>query len=202
MTTRRYDAAQRLARRAARLEGVRADLPALFAFTDPARTPDPVALARRLPRGCGMVLRTFGRREIEAAAFELSRVAQAHGLYLTISADPELALRCGADGVHWPQARLGEAKRWRRRFKLMTASAHDPAAARRAQGLTDLVFVSQVFSSNSPSAGRPIGPFRIAAYARRATIPVYALGGITAGAIRRLERLGISGAGAIGGVQS
>ncbi|MCC5995226.1 MAG: hypothetical protein JJU18_02500, partial [Oceanicaulis sp.] len=56
-----YDATARLARLAVRLDGPRGGLPALFAFTDPVRTPDPVALALALPPGSGLVLRTFGQ---------------------------------------------------------------------------------------------------------------------------------------------
>ena len=67
-----------------------------------------------------------------------------------------------------------------------------------AEGLADFVLVSAVFASNSPSAGRPMGPFRLAAHARRSRTPVYALGGINTKTIKRLNNLGVSGAGAIG----
>jgi thiamine monophosphate synthase len=191
-----YAEAGKLARLARRLEGDRGGLPALFAFTDPCRTPDPIALAESLPPGCGLVLRTFGRPELEAAAYALSDIARARGLLMLVAADPNLAKACGAHGVHWPQARLAQAGRARFRG-LQTASAHSPSAVRRAQHLVDAVFVSTAFASNSTSAGRPLGPFRLAAYARRSQALIYALGGINQRTIRRLYGIRLSGAAAI-----
>lgn len=193
-----YDAADRLARLAMRLDGPRGHLPALFALTDPDRTPDPLALARALPPGTGLILRTFGQAALEALAGDLAGIARAKGLVFLVAADPALAARCGADGVHWPERMLAQAAR--ARFPIMTASAHGPGAIRRAAGLVDAVLVSTAFASVSSSAGRPMGPFRLAAAARGARVPVYALGGITAQTLPRLNGLGISGAAAVAGV--
>jgi thiamine-phosphate pyrophosphorylase len=44
----------------------------------------------------------------------------------------------------------------------------------------DAVFVSAIFPSQSPSAGKPLGPLKFRQLARAACIPVYALGGINA----------------------
>lgn len=143
------------------------------------------------------MLRTFGRPALEDQAAALADIARRRGLTLLIAADPDLAQRSGAAGVHWPQARLAEAALWRGRFTVMTASAHDPQAARRAARVCDLVFVSPVFESNSPSAGRPMGLFRAAAYARRTPAPVYALGGVSLKTAARLRGLGLSGAAAV-----
>lgn len=165
-------------------------------LTDPDRTPDPAALAGRLPAGTGLILRTFGRAEIEAAAPQLARICASRGLSLLVSADPDLAAASGACGVHWPQWSLHKAGRpWP--GAVVTASAHDVHALRRAQSIADAVLISTVFASASPSAGRPMGAFRLAAYARRAQAPVYALGGVNAGTIRRLAGLGVCGAAAV-----
>lgn len=191
-----YDAAERLARLAMRLDGPRGRLPALFALTDPDRTPDPLALARAMPPGTGLILRTFGRPALAAMAGDLADIARARDLVFLVAADPELAARCGADGVHWPERMLARAVR--ARFPVMTASAHRPGAIRRAAGLVDAVLVSTAFASASPSAGRPMGVFRIAAAARRARLPVYALGGVTGATLPRLSGLGISAAAVAG----
>lgn len=195
-----YDAAADLARCARAVAGTHSPLPALFAFTDPERTPDPMALAHSLPRGAGLVLRTFGQPRLEALAFDLATLSHERGLTFLVAADPDLAERCGAHGVHWPQVRLHQAAR--RRFAIQSASAHDPGAVRRACGLVDLVFVSPVFASRSPSAGRPLGPFRLAAYARRSPLPIYALGGVTARTASRLQGLGVGGLAAIDGLRA
>lgn len=191
-----YSGATRLASLAQRLGGPHGHLPALFAFTDPVRTPDPLALAHHLPMGCGLVLRTFGQPSLENAAFALGAVARARGLTLLIAADPDLARAVGAEGVHWPQARLGDAAR--ARFSgLQTASAHNPSAVRRAQNLVDAVFVSTAFASKSTSARRPLGPFRLAAYSRRSTAPVFALGGVNLNTVNTLRRTGVAGVAAV-----
>jgi len=192
-----YAAAARLARAAARLGGPASPVPALTLFTDPVRTPDPVTLAARLPAGSTVLFRHFGRPDTIAQGRALSAAAQARGLVLLIAADPHLALQLGADGVHWPEARLREARRWRGRFALATASAHDPAALRRAAGQVDAVFLSPVFASRSSGAGRPLGVQRAAAMVRHAQLPVHALGGIDHQKARRLAGLGFSGIGAV-----
>jgi thiamine monophosphate synthase len=201
MGIRGYDDTARLASLAARLDGPRGALPAVFCLTDPQRTPDLIALARTLPPQAGLIVRTFGLETIRDQTAELVRIRHGEGGVCLISADPDLALDTGADGVHWPERWLTGAN-VRRSSGLVSTSAHSPAALRRAGGLADLAFVSTAFASASPSAGRPMGPFRLAAYAQHSPIPVYALGGINARTIKRLENLGISGAGAVGALGS
>ena len=174
-------------------------LPRLFAFTDPARTPDPLGLAARLPAGTGLILRHFGRDELKALAEPLARMARRQGFALFIAADPVLALEVEADGVHWPQRRLTELRRWRLKAPrlLVTASAHSPAALRRAAKLADAVFLSPVFPSNSASAGAPLGTIRASAMARQVSVPVLALGGVALDDLAALQARGFHGAGAV-----
>ncbi len=172
------------ARRAAR--HLPADLPPGLALTDPDRVADPVALAWALPRGWGLVYRHFGVPGAGTMARALARVCHRRGLALLIAGDPGLACQVGATGVHWPEARLAEARRWQGRFRLTTASAH-PA---RATGLgllgrgwptgVDALLVSTVFASASPSAGAAMGALRLRDLAKRAAGPIYALGGVDA----------------------
>ena len=83
--------------------GLRKALPAVLFFTDPVRTPDPEAVAARLPRGTGIVYRHFGASDAEARARRLTTIARDRGLVLLIGADAALARRVGADGVHLPE---------------------------------------------------------------------------------------------------
>ncbi|WP_304169041.1 thiamine phosphate synthase, partial [Phenylobacterium aquaticum] len=62
--------------------------------------------------------------------------------------------------------------------------------------------VSAVFPSASPSAGKPLGPVRLAAIVRRATAPVYALGGINNKTARRLLPTGVIGIAAVEGLRT
>ncbi len=156
-------------------------LPPLLFLTDPQRIDDPVAVAAKLPSGTGVVYRHFGADNRFEIAEALADVCQYRDLFLLIAADPDLARVVAAQGVHWPEARLGDARHWRGCFALQTASAHSRRAiARAAQIGMDAVLVSSVFPSNSPSAGAPMGRARLRRLVRDSAIPVYGLGGITA----------------------
>lgn len=176
-----------------------AALPRLFALTDPARTPDPLALAASLPAGTGMILRHFGRDDLKCLAVPLARLARRQGFLLFIAADPVLALTAGAHGVHWPERQVQQIRRWRLKAPhlLVTASAHSPAALRRAASLADGVFLSPVFTSNSASAGAPLGLIRASSMARQVKTPVLALGGVELADLMALRARGFYGAGAV-----
>ncbi|WP_293495840.1 thiamine phosphate synthase [Phenylobacterium sp.] len=170
----------------------RKPLPHLLYFTDPVRTPDPEAVAGRLPRGSAIVYRTFGAADAEAVALRLKAIARRRGLKLLIGADEALAARVGADGVHLPERSAAQAARIgaRRPNWLITAAAHSPRAARAP---VDAVVVSAIFPSNSPSAGRPLGAMRLAQIVRLGGPPVYALGGVNQATAARLLATGVVG---------
>jgi len=175
-------------------------LPALWMFTDPDRTPDVAAAAQRLPRGAGVVYRGFGRPEAPAEARALARVARRRGLVLLIGRDADLAARVGAQGVHLPERDAPRLRRLRARRPrwILTLAAHGPGAVARGAGVgCDAVFLSAIFPSRSPSAGRPLGVVRLAAIARRASIPVLALGGVGPSSAVRLRGTGVSGFAAV-----
>lgn len=175
-------------------------MPPLLFFTDPERTPEPERIAERLPRGAAIVFRAFGANDAEARGHRLATVARRRGLVLLVGADPGLAARIGADGVHLPErlaARASPLKAAHPRWTV-TASAHSLRAARLALFAgADAVVVSTVFPSRSASAGRPMGPIRLAALARAAGGPVYGLGGITNENARRLAGLRLTGLAAV-----
>lgn len=176
-------------------------LPPLLFLTDPARVPDPVGVIRALPGNSGVIYRHFGDADRHSVAAQLRAACNQHNHRLLIAADPQLALDVNADGVHWPEARLGLAWRWRGRFAIQTASAHSLRAINHAQavGMNAALF-SAVFPSSSRSAGRPIGPARLRIARRQAEIALYALGGINAGTASRVS--GTAGLAGIDGLIS
>jgi thiamine-phosphate pyrophosphorylase len=175
--------------------------PTLLFLTDPDRTPCPERVVARLPRGAGIVFRAFGAPDAVDVGRRLARLARRRGVTLMVGADVQLAIALRADGLHLPEravGRRGDVLKLKRRF-LVTAAAHSPPAICRARRSgVDAVLVSAVFPSASPSAGRPLGPLRFAALARRAGVPVIALGGVNARTARRLGRSGAAGFAAIG----
>jgi thiamine-phosphate pyrophosphorylase len=180
---------------------LRKALPAVLAFTDPARTPDPVALAEALPRGTGLVYRHFGSADALPVARELSRVARRRGLILLIGLNYRLALAVGADGVHLPERLAGLACALRRAHSdwIVTSAAHSVRAMRAAEG--DAVVISPAFPSRSTSAGAPLGPLKLAQLVRAGGMPAYALGGVTDRTAPRLLMTGIIGVAAVDGLR-
>ncbi len=177
-------------------------MPALLFFTDPRRTPDPAAVAARLPRGAAIVYRHFGAADAEAQARRLEAIARARGLKLLIGQDAALAARIGADGVHLPErlARLAPALKRAHPGWIVTSAAHSLAAAKAS--LADAVVLSVALPSQSPSAAsvRALGPIRLAARVRAAGRPAYALGGINNKTARRLLDAGLVGLAAVEGL--
>ncbi|MBX3482922.1 MAG: thiamine phosphate synthase [Phenylobacterium sp.] len=176
---------------------LRKALPPLLCFTDPARTPDPEAVAARLPRGAAIVYRHFGAPDAEARARRLAAITRARGLKLLIGQDAGLARRIGADGVHLPERlahRAAGLKRANPRW-IVTSAAHSLAAARASRA--DAVVLSVAFPSRSPSAGPALGPIRLAARVRAAGRPAYALGGVNTKRARRLLDAGLVGLAAV-----
>ena len=162
-------------------------LPGLFALTDPDRTPDPLALARGLPRGSGIIYRHFGADDRLSVALGLSRIARTRKLTLLIGNDPALACRVGADGVHWSEQRRPEARKWRTRFSVMTCAAHSRRALAGAIVCPcNAALYSTVFASKSASASNPVGALRFRSIAGQSRLPVYALGGVTSDTINRV----------------
>jgi thiamine-phosphate pyrophosphorylase len=175
-------------------------LPRLVFFTDPIRTPNPLAVIARLPRGVGVVFRPFGARDAITTGRRLARAAHLRGLVILAGADSRLAAAIGADGVHLPERWAWKAAGLRRARPgwIVTAAAHSrPAIVRASAAGADAVFVSPVFASASPSAGQPLGALRFAALAHDARLPVYALGGVNGITARRLARSGAAGLAAV-----
>jgi thiamine-phosphate pyrophosphorylase len=172
----------------------------MLLFTDPVRTPDPVASAPRLPPGAGVVYRAFGAADAVERGRALAAICRRRGLLFLVGADVGLAVRLGADGVHLPErlaSKIGRIRALRRRFRI-SAATHSLAAARRAaKAGVQAVVVSPVFPSRSPSAGSPFGVFALARIVRSAGAPVYALGGVNARTARRLKLTGVAGLAAV-----
>lgn len=192
---------RRTAQALRRRGGLRNPLPGLLAFTDPARTPDVMALAESLRPGEALVYRSFGATDAEPVARALRRITRRRGVLLLIGADVRLARAVGADGVHLPERmayRAPALRRARPRW-LVTIAAHSPRAARVA---ADAAVVSAIFPSRSPSAGRPLGVLRLAQIARRTATPVYALGGINNKTARRLLPAGVVGIAVVEGLRT
>jgi thiamine-phosphate pyrophosphorylase len=171
-------------------------IPALMFLTDPIRTPDPVAVAHRLPPGTALIYRHFGAPDRAVTARRLAAIARVRQLTLLISADPDIALAVGAAGVHWPEARLPDRRD--PRFALESASAHGASGVQAAARFgTSLCLLGPVFPTRSAAGNPPIGLFRASQFAWGSGVPVLALGGVNAENVHRLINRGFAGLAAI-----
>jgi len=159
---------------------------------------DPRMIARKLPRGTGIVLRHYGVSDRAVLARDLSQIARARNLVLFIAGDPKLATAVGAAGVHWPEGRLPARHDYGIRLWI-SAAAHSPRAILRARRMgAHAVFVSPLFPTRSGAEKKPIGPLKFGQWSRAAGLPAYALGGINGDNARRLMGTGAAGVAAIG----
>ena len=173
-------------------------LPSLLYLSDSVRSPEPVRVARELPAGTGVVLRHYDHPQRRALAMELSAVCKAGGLTLLIGADPALAKDVDADGVHWPERLLADAAaegRWR----IVTAAVHGAAGLQAAAAAQcDAALLSPIFASASHAGAPQLGVPEFSRLVDQAALPVFALGGVTAGNAAELLGSGAAGIAAIG----
>ena len=167
-------------------------LPPLVLLTDDERLADPLAAARALPKGSMVVVRS---RDAARRAELAQSMRNVPDLVVLVADDPQLAARLGADGLHLPQARAGEAAHWRALHPrwMITAAAH---GGHGSDANLDALFLSPVFVTASHPGRAALTAARANAIARGLSTPVYALGGIDAGNARLLK--GFVGIAAIG----
>jgi thiamine-phosphate pyrophosphorylase len=176
-------------------------LPPLILMSDAARLPDPMSAAAALPKGSAVILRHYeapGRRDLAVA---LAGLCRARGLLLLVAGDGRLAARVGAHGLHLPEALVTRAAAWRQRRPdwLITVAAHGRSALMRAaRAGADAALLAPVFATLSHPETPPLGVVRFAALVHRSPLPVYALGGINAATMHRLQGSGATGIAAIG----
>jgi 8-oxo-dGTP diphosphatase len=107
----------------------------------------------------------------------IARPARARVL---LNGDAARARALGCDGVHWPAATLLDA-RARVQGMLCAASCHDRAELDHAMALgVDFAVLGPVAATPTHPWSEPLGWTRVAALLRGVSIPVYALGGLSA----------------------
>jgi thiamine-phosphate pyrophosphorylase len=158
-------------------------LPQIWLMTD-ERGGDPVALARTLPRGAGIVFRHHATTAAERRAlFErIRRVARRRRLVLLLAGTPAQARAWGADGAHHRSALMSKG--------LRSVAVHNRRELALAMQVgADLVFVSPVFATSSHPGVRSLGVARfglLVGNTRRHTI---ALGGLNDNSFKKLRAM-------------
>jgi thiamine-phosphate pyrophosphorylase len=165
-------------------------------MTDQMRAPHPELVARVLPKGAAVILRDYEAPDRAYLATRLKSICSARGVKLMIGADPDLAMRIGAHGVHCP--------RWFNlvnpppKSMVISAACHNDEELDRARGMgADLIFLSPVFETGSHQGGKALGATAFRDMAAQAPAPVLALGGVTAENAHRLSGVNVAGISAI-----
>ena len=144
-------------------------------------------------------------RDLEAAVLasivrDLRAITDTTRTRLVVNDRLDVALACGADGVHLRGDSIGpaEARRLAPPGFLIGRSVHSIDEAQRATG-ADYLIAGTVFpsASKAPSA-RVLGVEGLEAIAGSTSLPVLAIGGVTAQHIGDVARAGAAGCAAIG----
>ncbi|WP_168454819.1 thiamine phosphate synthase [Sphingopyxis microcysteis] len=166
-------------------------LPPQWLFSDERLAVGVVRLAALLPPGSGIVLR---HDSLAAGARwcllrRLIRTARARGLTILLAGSPDVARRCGADGVHLRQHDARRAAQAHRLRLIVTMPAHDAREARRARrAKADAVFISPLHPTRSHPGAKALGTAEWSRLARLAGGQPTALGGMTLTRARALTR--------------
>lgn len=161
------------------------ELPALYAVSNVAELGEEAFLARlhaRLAEGLRLVQlreKDMSREALRELALRMLPALRARGAKLLLNADVELAREIGADGVQLTSAQLA-VMRERPEVLWCGASCHSAEELRRAEELgCDFALLSPVLPTQSHPGAPHLGWENFSAIAAGASIPVYALGGLT-----------------------
>ena len=166
----------------------RLDLPSLYAILDPEQTNGraPVDVLLELIRGGARIVqlraKTLAPKDFLVLAREARELTQAQGCRLIVNDRVDIALACGADGVHLGQEDLPlRAARKLMGEKIIGISTHDVNQAREAeQGGADYIGFGPMFGTNTKDTGYTArGPDMLRQIHSAVKIPIVAIGGIT-----------------------
>jgi thiamine-phosphate pyrophosphorylase len=135
-----------------------------------------------------------------ALALALRAICRAHGQLLLVNERIDVALACGADGVHLPVTAVGpeQARRLLGPGALLGVSCHSAGEVARARaGGADYATFGPVWATPSKAGhGPPVGLERLRE-ASRLGLPLVALGGVEPALAPRAIEAGAAGVAAI-----
>ncbi len=147
-------------------------------------------------------------KELDAEAFlrearAMREVTARHGVPFIVNDDVEIALACGADGVHVGQSDL-KACEARKRIgpgKILGVSVHTvEQAVQAAENGADYLGVGAVFSTSTKQDADRVSADMLQNICRAVSVPVVAIGGISAQNIAQLSGSGIAGVAVISAI--
>lgn len=176
-------------------------------------TPEPQAdteefllqLERSLQSGIRLVqlrAKSLPAEEYRALALQVHDVCRHHGAALLLNASPGLAQELEVSGVHLTSGQLmSMSERPLAEDKMVAASVHTHTELAHACAIgVDFVVLSPVLATRSHPDATPIGWEMFRQLTQQATVPVYALGGMTTAHLKQAQECGAQGIAAISGL--
>ena len=160
----------------------------LYAIADGAGGRDVVALAARVLEGGVRIVQLRWKdapaRSLHEAAMRLRELTRERGAMLIVNDRVDVAIGCEADGVHLGQSDLppAVARRLLAAGAWIGVSTHDPRQALEAAAAgADYIGFGPLFATGTKATGyEPRGIDRLIEVRRIVSLPVVAIGGITA----------------------
>ena len=138
-----------------------------------------------------------------AEAKQICALCRRYGVPFIVNDDLDVALACGADGIHVGQDDMPAAEVRRRagRRLIVGVSAHTPEEARLAEAAgADYLGAGAVFGSATKTDASLLTPAGLQAVCAAVHIPVVAIGGVNARNILQLQGSGAAGAAVVSGI--
>lgn len=184
----------------------------LYAVTDRRSLPAGITLAKAVEAALDGGVTCLQLREKEASAGEILALARAllplcraRRVPLLINDRVDIALAAGADGVHLGQEDLPlpEARALLGPDRILGATAHTVEEALRAQAEgADYLGVGAMFPTGTKTNTIPTSVDTLKAICAAVSIPVVAIGGVTAQNLPTLAGTGIAGAAVVSAIFS
>ena len=175
-------------------------LPKMFFFTDRNRVDDVFAVVKNLPKNSAIIIREYDLENSQRLDFAriISDLARKRSLKVFVGKDIKLAKKIKADGVHFSDWEgLKSYNNLGKNF-LISYACHSEKSVRRAQKIgCDLIFYSPIFPTKSHPNQKTIGSLKLRNLTAKATIPIYALGGIDGNNAKILVSSGVGGVGGV-----
>jgi thiamine-phosphate pyrophosphorylase len=181
-------------------------LPPLYAILDPEQTRgrSPESVLRALLEGGVTLLQLRVKTMAPREFFELARMVRsetrAHGCTLIVNDRVDIALACGADGVHLGQEDLSLGMgRKLMGSKIVGISTHDLQQAQEAErNGADYIGFGPMFGTMTKATGYSArGPEMLRQIRAAVTLPIVAIGGINEQNVQQVWQAGADSAAII-----
>lgn len=181
----------------------------LYAVTDRAWTGgQPLARQVEAALQNGATCLQLREKALDPAAFreearQMAALCRRYGVPLIINDNVEVALACGAAGVHLGQQDMpiAQARRMAGPDLILGASAHTVQEALEAQAAgADYLGVGAVFSTSTKADASPLSLTTLREICAAVSIPVVAIGGITETNLLQLTGCGAAGVAVVSAI--